>query len=133
MWFPYFVVSNGKICIELSEIGGFKLTSFQFNNDQGVQLSIEEYKIGKMFHAIYLHPILVAYKSEIVSEGHNELFDIVDDLLFHHTLVYIRGITFSYFLNIDKVSRYSSLKAITALRAKPPLLIVAVKLLGMSD
>ena len=59
--------------------------------------------------------ILIADKSKITTEGHDEFLDIVDYLLFNNTLVYICNVTNSNFLCIDEIEQIFILEHVDSL------------------
>ena len=68
-----------------------------------VYVATPKQQIREMFYAIYLQMVLVTHESEISSKSHDKLFDILNNLLFHHSLVYVYSLTFPYLFHVDIV------------------------------
>ena len=47
--------------------------------------------------------ILIANKGEIFAKGHYKLFDILNNLLFNNSFIYILNIPFADFFGVDKL------------------------------
>ena len=56
-----------------------------------------------MLYTINFKMVLIAYECEIAPKGHNEPFDILNNLLFHHSLINVLTVTFPNFFHIDKI------------------------------
>ena len=103
MWLFYFGIKYRKVSHQLAQIGSLELASLQLNDYKRIQLAIEEQQVREMFYAVNFQVILITNKSKITPKGHDELFDIFHNLLFHHSLVYINSLTLSNLFYIDKV------------------------------
>ena len=58
-----------------------------------------------MFNAVNLEMVLIADKSKIIAESNDELFYILNNLLFYNPFIHIQAITFPNFFHIDEVEQ----------------------------
>ena len=58
-----------------------------------------------MLHTIHLQMVLVPNESKIVPKSHDEILDVLDDLLFHLALVHINGLALANLLHIDEIQQ----------------------------
>ncbi len=105
MRFFHLVIREPKICAQLTEISGFERSFLQFNNDNRIQLSVEEYQIRKVIYTKSFKMILIPDKGEISAESHYELFDVMHYFLLDNSFIYIGYISRPKFLNIDKIQK----------------------------
>lgn len=50
-----------------------------------------------------LYPVLIAHKRKVSSKCHYKILNILDNLIFHNSLIHIFYIPCTKFLNINKV------------------------------
>ena|GEM_PF-6633038 len=86
-----------------------------------------------MINTESLQMILIPDKGEISAESHNELLDILHNLLLDNLLINISNIPCAKFFSVDKIQKILILEAITARLANSEEDNFCKKLFGICD
>ena len=96
------VVENTQVAAELGEISDFEVTLLQFEHHGTAKVTVVEEEVYPVVVTEFVIVNLIADEGEALAEGHDEVFDVVHDVLLYDAVIDVL-VTHTEFLNIDEV------------------------------